>query len=198
MSSSCTTKICITHENEDALKELCNQIHFWTSETFTESKYDKSWLGNIVIGSQIGTIDTGETTDVSCRGDLLGAKVSENMLVIETVTAWSPKLQMWRLLVDKYLPDAAMIYCAEDKGNGILSTNDPDREDCYYIDPWEDVDGVDFDAEASENTVRKILQGLLHTEEINIDTLLDLFEDSEYSNQMSIDKWEFDEIDAWD
>lgn len=198
MANSCTTKICISHENEDALKELCNLIDYWTSDKFEERRNVNSWLGNIVIGSQIGTIDTGEATDVCCRGDLLEATVSENTLIIETVTTGSPKLQMWKKVLDKYLPSAELIYCAEDKEDGILSTNDPDREECYYIDPWEEIDGVDFEAEASENTVRTILQGLLHTEESNINTLLDLFEDSEYSDQMSIDKWEFDEIDAWD
>lgn len=132
MSNSCITKITIFHENEDELKKLETLIKEWTNK---DRGHDHAWLGNIVIGSKIGTVNTGESTDVLCRGDITRIELTGDNLVIEVDYAWSPKLRMWRLLLDKYIPDATFVYNTE--VDSVHWTNDPDLEGMYCIDPWD-------------------------------------------------------------
>ena len=67
----------------------------------------------------------------------------------------------------------------------------------YYIDCW-DIEGIDSDMEASEETVKETLQELLNTTENDIEKLLQIFEESEHSENMSIHKWDFDNVEVWD
>lgn len=197
MPNWCYTKITINHDDELRLKELENLIEKWTSHNYKENGFGLNWLGNIVGNSGIGTVDKNPETDLRCRGSLIYMENMGDQLVIDTETAWSPMLKMWTKLLEKYLPDAELIYEAEECGCGLHSTNNPCMKDCYIIDSW-DIDDIETDWEASEETVIKTLQKLLNTDETDIDKLIDMFEESEHSDNMSIHKWDFDEIDIWD
>ena len=197
MANWCFTKITINHEDESKLKELERLINEWTSKNYKENGFGLNWLGNIVGNSSIGTVDENPETDLRCRGSLQYMECIDNQLIIDTETAWSPMLKMWQKLLDKYLPDAELIYTAEECGAGLYSTNDPCMQGCYYVDNW-NIKDVDSDMEASETYVVEILQKLLETDESDVEKLIGMFEDSEHSDNMSIHKWDFDEIDVWD
>lgn len=197
MPNWCLNRITINHENESKLEKLSKLIDEWTSKDYMENGFGHNWLGNIVLGSGVGTVDTNEETDLRCRGTITYSELYENQLIIDTETAWSPMLQMWVKVLDKYLPDAELIYSAEECGCGLYSTNDPCMKDCYIIDSW-DIDDIDSDWAASEETVRITLQELLDTTETDIEKLLQMFEDSEHSDNMSIHKWDFDNVEVWD
>lgn len=197
MPNWCYTNITINHEDKNKLKELESKIDEFTSHNYIENDFGLNWLGNIVGNSGIGTVDENPETDLSCRGSITYIESYENQLVINTETAWAPMLKMWVKLLEKYLPDAELIYSAEECGNGLYSTNDPCMKDCYVIDVW-DVNEVESDWEASEYTVVILLQKLLKTENSNIDELLRMFEESDFSYRMSIHKWDYDEIEVWD
>ncbi len=197
MPNWCYTRITINHENETELKNLYKLIEEWTSKNYMENGFGHNWLGNIVLGSGVGTVDTGNDTDLRCRGNIDYSDLNDNQLIIHTETAWNPMLKMWIKVLEKYLPDAELLYEAEECGCGLYSTNDPYMKGCYYIDSW-DIEDIESDMEASEETVREILQNLLDTMETDIDKLLRMFEESEHSENMSIHKWDFDEINIWD
>lgn len=197
MPNWCLTRITINHESEEKLKELEKLINEWTSKDYMKNGFGLEWLGNIVGNSGVGTVDENQETDLRCRGRLTYMEYFDGQLTIDTVTAWSPMLKMWKKVLDKYLPDAELIYLAEEGGNGLYSTNDPCMKDCYIIDSWE-IEEIDSDWEATEDQVKKVLQKLLETDETDVEKLIDMFEDSEHSDNMSIHKWDFDEIDIWD
>lgn len=197
MPNWCLTRITINHESEEKLKELEKLINEWTSKDYMKNGFGLEWLGNIVGNSGVGTVDENQETDLRCRGRLTYMEYIDGQLLIDTETAWSPMLKMWKKVLDKYLSDAELIYSAEECGNGLYSTNDPCMKDCYIIDSWE-IEEIDSDWEATEDQVKKVLQKLLETDETDVEKLIDIFEDSEHSDNMSIHKWDFDEIDIWD
>ena len=197
MPNWCYTNITIAHENETKVGELERLIEEWTSKNYMENGFGHKWLGNIVLGSGIGTVDKDKATDVRCRGTICDYYRNGSELTINTETAWSPMLGMWVKLVEKYLPGAELIYNAEETGNGVQCTNDPALKDRYVIDCYGD-ENIESDWEASEKTVIEILQELLCTTETDMEKLLQMFDESEYSENMSIKKWDFDDIDVWD
>ena len=197
MPNWCFTRITINHENENKLLELERLINEWTNKNYMENGFGLAWLGNIVGNSGVGTVDENPETDLRCRGRLTYLECTENQLLIDTETAWSPILKLWVKVLEKYLPDAELIYQAEECGNGLYDTNDPCLSNCYIIDAW-DMEDIDSDWEASEETVRKMLQELLDENEGDVEKLISKFNRSDYSDDMSVHKWNFTEIDCWD
>lgn len=106
-------------------------------------------------------------------------------------------LQMWLKLIDKYLPGAKLFYKAEECGCKIQNTNDPELIEKYAIDSW-DIDSIEPNSEASEEMVKELLQPLLNTEESDIQKLIQMLEESEYSDGMAIRKWEYLSAKSWD
>lgn len=197
MPNWCFTKITINHWNYNELERFDKLLDEWMSKNYMDNGFGLEWLGNIVGNSGIGTITEDGKATYKCRGSLTYKELNDNYLLIETETAWCPMLKMWIALVEKYLPDADIIYSAEECGCGLYSTNDLNIADCYIIDSW-DIDEVESDWEVSEQTLRETLQKLLNSKKRKIENLLKEFEDSEYSDGMSINKWDFDSIDEWD
>jgi hypothetical protein len=104
---------------------------------------------------------------------------------------------MWIKLLEKYLPDAELIYSAEECGCELYCTNDPTIEGNYYIDAAGS-DDIDSNYEATEDETVETLQCLLDTDERDIDVLFDKFDKSEYVASVFIHQWEYvDEYD-WD
>lgn len=199
MSNWCFTRInIINHNNDNKIENLYNLIKEWTSNNYEENDFGLQWLGNIVGNSGIGTIDEGKETDLMCRGSLNYIElVEKNQLLIETETAWVPMLRMWVKILDKYLPDAELIYEAEECSNELYSTNDESLRDKYIIDCW-GIDEIESNWESSKENVINILQELLNTTEKNTSILINLLEDSKYSDMISVHKWTFDDISEWD
>ncbi len=178
MANWCMTVIKIYSENKDKLTELKGLLKEWTR--------DDSNLGNIVVGAGFGTWNENGylDSDLECRGGLCYAELCEDCLLIEAETAWKPMLELWVRLLEKYLPDGKLIYYAEEMGNEIYCSNDPEYKDLYYVD-FEDIDhiceliGYDIESfmdahEIKEKDLRKCLQLLLKTDEDDIETLIEL------------------------
>ena len=125
MPNWCNTNIYINYDDEKALKNLYNKIKSWTSKNYADNGFGHGWLGNVVLGAEIGTVDTNPETDISCRGDIEYIDCTNSQITICTETAWSPMLELWIKVIEKYLPDAELIYDACELGNELYATNDP-------------------------------------------------------------------------
>lgn len=196
MPNWCWTRITI-NADRNRLKSFENKLTEWTSKNYKENGFGLNWLGNVVGNSQIGTVDENKDTDLRCRGSITYTDNLGDQFVIDTETAWAPMLKMWAKLVEKYIPNAELIYTAEESGCALYSTNDLQYKDKYIIDPW-DIDDMEPDYEASKELVVSVLQDLLNTTETDIDNLLDLLSLSSYSDKIGIHAWEFQEIDVWE
>ena len=194
MPNWCYTNITITHNDEEKVKNLENLINEWTSKDYMKNGFGHTWLGNVVLGANIGTVDTNPKTDIRCRGKLSNIDRNGNELIINTETAWAPMMQIWKKVIDKYLPDAEILYTAEECDCGLYYTNDPDVQNHYCIDSW-DCEEIESDYEATEDRVIEVLQELLDTAENDIETLFEMFEDSNCFDSMSINEWKFVDID---
>jgi len=195
MPNWCYTNITINHENETEVEKLEKLINEWTSKNHMPNGFDNKWLGNVVLGSGVGTVDTDKETDLRCRGTIIDYYRTGNELVISTETAWSPMLKMWVKVLEKYLPDAELIYSADECGFDINDTNDPDLVGKYILDYYGDGD-IEPDWEASEETVRKTLQELLNTEETDVEKLIQMVYEDDYD--ISVRKWEYSDVSNWD
>ena len=195
MPNWCVTDITIHHENEKELEIFYEKLDEWLNHAYMENDFG-SWLGNIVGNSGIGTIDTGKETDLRCRGSVIYiSEPSDGELTISTETAWVPMIKMWVKLLDKYLPDAELIYTAEEPGCEIYYTNDPSIAGIYMFDIWDD---TNIDIELSDQYFEKemigILQELLGSKETIFERLMNEFYNSQLSEQMCIHQYEY--IDA--
>ena len=197
MPNWCFTNITINHNDSYKIAHLYNLIREWTSKDWMDNGFGNDWLGNVVLGSGVGTVDTNKDTDIRCRGRITDMNFDDNSICIHTETAWSPMLKIWVKVVNKYLPDAELLYSAEEEGNGLFCTNDPSLKDKWIIDSW-DIDEVESDWEASRETVIEVLQKLLDTEEINMKILLGMLYGSDYDDGMNIHEWEYCSIGEWD
>lgn len=197
MPNWCSTDITINCDNNEKLADFYAKIEEWTSHDYKENGFGHNWLGNIVGNSRIGTVDENKETYLRCRGVLSYMDLMYESLVIHTETAWVPMLLMWRKLLDKYLPDAELIYSAEELGCEVLATNDPYYIEKYYIDAW-GIENVESNDCATKEEVIKLLQELLDIKEESIDELLKQLSLSEFNDRLYINKWEFSEVDNWD
>lgn len=190
MPNWCSTNVYISHKDERAIEDLYNKIKEWTSKNYMDNGFGHSWIGNVVLGSGIGTVDTNINTDVRCRGNVEYMDCEDNKITIQTGTAWSPLLKVWLKVIDKYLPDAELVYDAYGIGFELFVTNDPCLIGKYNIDPF-DFNEIDCNYDASEDDVIGMLQDLLHTKECNIDILMRKFHESDYADKIAIHKWEY-------
>ncbi len=208
MPNWCYTSIQIYHNDKDKLKAFFDKVEEWRKKSFKPNDYDKyslGWLGNIVGNS--GLAKWGKRKDgiedfipnIHCRGSLQSFELFDSNINIGTETAWGPMLEMWKLLCKRYLPGADIYYTADEGGNELYQTNDPDMIGKYYIDIVDDVpeefdDIAESEYEATEEMVVKFLQRILHTDETDVGKLLDLLYKSDDCDWVSIHKWETVEI----
>lgn len=194
MPNWCSTTITINCQNEQKLKRFEEKLNEWMKGT--ENGFGDAWLGNIVINSKIGTVNENSETDLRCRGSVVYMERFENQLVIDTETAWSPMLQMWQKLLEKYLPDAELIYSAEECGCGLYCTNDIELAGRYRIEIWGNIN-ISYDNcwDASEKEVIGFLQKLLKTSETNLDVLMSELKKSKFVDDIYIHQWEYTSVD---
>lgn len=196
MPNWCSTAITIKHDNREKLNELSEMIGQWTSKNYKDNGFGLSWLGNIVGNSGVGTVDENIKTDLHCRGWMTNDEISDGQLVIQTETAWVPMLKMWQMILEKYLPDAELIYEAEECGCELFCTNNKELCNRYVIDVC-DSDKIESNWNATEDEVIEVLQELCNSTETSIEKLLDKFNKMENEN-ISIQKWEFSEPNEWE
>ena len=210
MANTCFTTITILHDDKDKLKDFFEKVDKWAKTEYVKNGSDCPdadvwWLGNILGNSGLSKYvdDDGKghwSPNIMCRGTLNSMELQEKQININTETAWSPMLEMWKLLCDKYLPNAEIYYTADEGSNELYQTNDPDMIGKYYIDIVDDVpeefdDIAESEYEATEEMVVKLLQRILHSDETDIKKLLDLHYESDTEDWIHIHKWETVEID---
>lgn len=196
MPNWCITNITIKHENVNTFEKLLDD---WTAKNYCENEFGLSWLGNILGNSGVDFMDEEtEKFSVRCRGRICEYYVDGSELLITTETAWDPMLKMWYKIIDHYLPGAELIYTAEEPGMGVYQTSDPALEDCYLIDPLDDLGDIEYNSEATKETVVETLQHLLTSEETDIDKLLEAFVNSDYKEKLIIHKWNYKEYEDGD
>ena len=197
MPNWCYTNITISHHDETKVEDLYKKICEWSHKDFCENGFHDGWLGNIVGNS--GIADPLGKDAPRCRGTLNSIYFEGGQISLSTETAWAPMLKMWRMLLDKYLPDAELIFTAEEPGCGLFETNDPDVIGKYYIDvcddPPEDADKDYCDScwDAEEDYTRTFLQKALKTEESDINKLIKMNDDSWFY----VSQWEESRMEEW-
>lgn len=116
-------------------------------------------------------------------------------MVVVTETAWSPMLEMWVKIVDKYSPKTKIFYTAEELGCDLLYTNDPDIYGKYYLNSWDcSIETVDC---IEEEDLILVLQKYFDSEEKEISNLIDLLY---YMSEptIAVHQWEYANINEWD
>lgn len=208
MPNWCYTNITICHNDKNKLKDFFDKVEEWRKKPYKTNDFDTyslGWLGNIVGNSGLAEWKVKENgredfvPSISCRGSLQTFELHDDSINIDTETAWGPMLEMWRLLCDKYLPGAEIYYTAEESGNGLYQTNDPDTIGKYYIDivdtQPDEFEDVEEEYEASLEETVKLLQRIHKTKETDIDKLIKKHEMSDESEWLSIHEWQTVETD---
>ena len=193
MPNWCSTEIEIYHDDIKALNALHKKIKEWTSKNYMENGFGHNWLGNIVLGSEIGTVDQGKETDIKCRGTLEYCEVFDNCIRISTETAWVPMLQMWLRIIDKYLPGGQLFYETIESGCGVCCTNKSEFIGMYFLICD---DGVDY----KYTTIAKLqlisfLQNKCKTNIMNIDILRDMCKKN--CEFIDVYEWEYMPAEEW-
>lgn len=186
----CNTSITINYQDDSKLKELERIIEDSISkEKNNENDFGPNWLGNVVINLNLGTVNQNLETDLKCRGVITYIERLESQLLIDTETLWDPMMKMWVKFLDKYLPDAELLFNAADISTSLYETNDPYYKDKYTIKTFTGP-YVKYNAhEVDEDQAVKFLQKILNSDKTNIDELLKDIYDSDIN--VGIYKWKF-------
>lgn len=187
MPNWCFNRIRIRCPDNDMAENLYNKLTEWTSFNYRDSDFSLSWLGNVVGNSGIDAYEGRDFTKYSCRGSLDEFTIDENEITVFTSTAWSPMIQMWKGVCDKYCPEAEILYDSEECCNGIYQTNDKELAGKYYLDSGEDE--LESDMDYSEQELIKTFQEYFKSEEDTLEYYEKLIEEDEL--YIGIHKWEY-------
>lgn len=199
MPNWCFTNITMAGQREK-VQFLYDKIEEWTSKDYAQNEFGNSWLGNIALGSGIATEEDIDKRDAPrCRGAIINLEIELNniqdaYLTVQTETAWNPMMKMWSMINEQYDLNLNIVYSAEEPGCELYLTNDPDIAGTYIIDAY-DMDEIQTEYCIEEKYVVRELQELFSTTEIDIEKLINMFDESEYSERMSIGKYSFVEIE---
>lgn len=197
MSFECFTRITIRHDDKEKLEALHGKIGEWTSENFIDNGWGEMWLGNVVGHSGIAQYVKGEFVaedgeEVHCEGEISDLHLGRDELQISTLAAGS-MMEIWRLVCDKYLPGAEIIFTTFAPE---YRTNDPKMRGKFAIEiedpPEEFADEGSWD-EADAEDVVKFLQRVLKTDEDDLEELLELARGEDW---FTVEPWEYCEISA--
>lgn len=200
----------ITFVGADAEK-LYYDIQKWTSKENKDPDADSNWLGNILRGADI------DIEDYSCRGYITYIEpFEEDAFYIDTETAWSPMLKMWRDVIAKKGYNIEILFTAIEPGWGIYTSNDDTIIGTYILDYHlpENLDssvchdyGYDYtEHEVEEEDLVEILQDVLKTKTEDVNELISraleedfsVYTEDESSYYISINKMEPSSIEDWD
>lgn len=207
MPNWCLNCITIIGPSVDATKNFYNLIEEWSSKQFCDNRFGLNWLGNIVGNSGI---DNPEDGKIECRGRMTYIYYdNKREIQIDTETAWGPMNEMWTSLIERYLPDGEFYYTAEEPGNEVYLTNDPDYIEKYYFDNWGEercltkaekrryqkcVDAHESRETLSFDEIKAIINALI-PRSIDLETeeeLLDKWNESNFRDLAAIHKWEYE------
>lgn len=113
-----------------------------------------------------------------------------NEIEITTESAWSPCANAWEDIAKTFDENVDVYYEAEEPGNGIYASNDPDYVGHFVIEVWDDSDfpeGVELEwgPHSREETIFA-LQRLLKTRDNSLPVLLRKLKKSKYSEAVDV------------
>ena len=198
MPNWCRTEIRYLSDNKKSLSDFEKKLNEWKEQ---ETYYLETLaLKSSVAQKKDNRIIDEEGHEVYCRGQITDISLENDYLYIEIWEAWSPHLRIWDLLRKKYLPNAELLFTADEEGEDILFTNDSSYEGIYCIDILEDwfseedflkVFNLDVHG-TDEKTLADMLRRILHSDKTDIDELISNYENSEYYEYFIIRKWDYD------
>ncbi len=160
MPNWCYTNYRITRSKENGgVTDLYNKLQAWIKEgTTIKNSWDNEWLGLFVEKALGDDPIKGKYECRGCYGDIaLSADGTE--ITFWTETAWSPMVSMWIDIVDKYCPDAQLYFTAEECGNELYMSNDPEMLNTWVIDSYGDYE-METMYDASIEDVRTVIRDL--------------------------------------
>ena len=163
MANVCWSSIRIVADGDEGKAEIDKLFSL-----FTRIKNPRYTFGctlrELADGAELKKNEKGEYP-FGLRGDVCQiSKESEEEISIEQEDAWSPNFWIWRDVMEKFAPHCEFYYTAEEPGEGIYNTNDPNTlEEPYYIDVWEENNGISADSYyLKEDGARELLQKYLN------------------------------------
>ena len=191
MANKCYTNIWINCQTEKKAAELFDKIEKWTSHNYKDNGFGLLWLGNIVGNSGIDAYDeTGDFAKYRCRGEIYEYEMNGEEITIHTETAWCPMLQMWKAVCDKYCPDAEIRYEAEEPGDCLYLTNEPDLYGTYNLDSW--TEKVDSIWDCNKETLIDVLKEFFNSDSEDLEYYQNLLDEGDYG--FSFHEWKKTEI----
>ena len=133
MPNWCKTNVTITASPE-SIDVLVKEFMDAMRSNPLEADFGNRWLGNLLlhIGMDSEAVIRG---DVRCRGEVSWLeKQNDTSLHLELLSAWNPAMQCIKLFCDHFVKDAEILYVAEEPGNMLYWTNNPDVAGRVFIE----------------------------------------------------------------
>ena len=112
MANTCMTTVTINGD-QDELKCLAKIIDEAMNDP---DPTRRGWLGHLLCDYE---------KEVSHRGEISYFEETDDQLFLDIETAWSPMMGPIKLIVERYAPNAEIIFTAEEPGSEIFVSNDP-------------------------------------------------------------------------
>ncbi len=220
MSNCCSTDIQIRGKKEEL-------AIFWKkfneAININSSKRDDVWLGNILvllkredlkergidpdgpespIRDELARRDWLNTQARCCRGSVVYAEISADgeQIDIAQDDAWGPQLDPVCEMVERYAPNADIVYTAIEPGCEVFITSDPEKAGQWLIDV-QDPDGLpdcikDLDwSLIDDKKAREIAfeaLGILPNEYTQTRSLMEVL-DAKFTDNISVHQMEYDQ-----
>ena len=134
MANTCFTTYKCVSENPKDLKKLYQKLQYMDNRktpVVTNGWFNpKRWLGCLV--KALG----GDPKKIYCRGEISDYELEDDVLTINTETAWSEMCET-RRFIESVFPGLKIYYIEEEGDCEIYNTNDKDGlffSDRYYLD----------------------------------------------------------------
>ena len=218
MPNWCTSSIEICCESPETAKRFEDKIYELTETPYVENGFGRFWLGNIVGNGRLADnlegfsgIDYISKAPFNCRGCIEDICVSDNNVLLNITSAWTPSVSMWNSFCEKFFPkdEFYIWYSAVEPGCAIYVTNNMEDVGTYYVDTY---DGVISENMDSAELIVLLQKNLLNeNEEIrkemeaegksfeSLDDLIEAFYDGTHpdADNIWISEWEYSDISNW-
>ena len=129
MANYTMTNITFYSDNLTQLEKLFETIkQIMESPSTDDNGFGNGWLGDFVNTLLSPTLSH---EDVRCRGFIRDIyDISEGAFEIECEEAYSPCINMWKLILEKHFSEVKMVYTSEEPGDGLYVNSD--EEGLFY------------------------------------------------------------------
>lgn len=218
MPNWCVNSVEICCENQEIAKRFEDKIYELTETPYVGNGFGRFWLGNIVGNGRLADnlegfsgIDYISKAPFNCRGCIENIYVSDNNVLLDITSAWTPSISMWNSFCEKFFPkdEFYIWYSAVEPGSDIYVTNNMEDVGTHYVDTC---DGVISENMDSAELIVLLQKNLLNeNEEIrkemeaegksfeSLDDLIEIFYDGTHpdADNVWISEWEYSDINEW-